>query len=419
MVPPHRVLLLSYEFTHSPFSGNGVLARSIATALLKCGLAVRCVCSRPTCAGISPDAPIAPPEVTDEQAGALAVWAVTLSPEDGWKRVDRECAWEKFAEGAAGFSADVAAFSPQACIAVDWHGAGAWRALSAAGAALPRLLYINFRFYSSGAPEESAWYTPQEVHALETAAAVLALSARDQASLRALSETAPAPGLLLPPLRGDVHALALSDAPALVMPEAAAVVAAAAGAGRRCFLSCVVRLSPEKDPLLFAKLCAALGAERLGALGITPLLCGAASDASYAQTVRETLLAAVPTAVVVDSFLGPAALGAIFSRTALNVHPCGYDAYGMTLVEAAAFGSPSLVNGGGAVGATSLLGADGALQVSLETLSTTELAETVLAALAEPQRLTAVAAVARERALGYDEEACGRQILEHLGAVGA
>jgi hypothetical protein len=57
------------------------------------------------------------------------------------------------------------------------------------------------------------------------------------------------------------------------------------------------------------------------------------------------------------------ALGAIFARTALNVHPCAYDAYGMTLVEAAAFGCPSLVNGGGAVGATELLGADGCVQV--------------------------------------------------------
>ena len=45
------------------------------------------------------------------------------------------------------------------------------------------------------------------------------------------------------------------------------------------------------------------------------------------------------------------------------MHPCAYDAYGMTLVEAAAFGCPSLVNGGGAVGATELLGADGCVQV--------------------------------------------------------
>ena len=146
--------------------------------------------------------------------------------EDGWKRVDRECAWQRFATGAAGFAAAALAFAPQACVAVDWHGAGAWRALSEAALSevageaarvkpprshlLPRPLYLNFRVYSSGtAPSERAFYEAREVAALETAAAVLALSARDQASLRALSPAAPPPGLLLPPLRGDVRALAL------------------------------------------------------------------------------------------------------------------------------------------------------------------------------------------------------------------
>ena len=56
--------------------------------------------------------------------------------------------------------------------------------------------------------------------------------------------------------------------------------------------------------------------------------------------MRARLLAAHPSAVVIESFLGPEALGAVFARTALNVHPCAYDAYGMTLVEAAAFGCP-------------------------------------------------------------------------------
>ena len=90
----------------------------------------------------------------------------------------------------------------------------------------------------------------------------------------------------------------------------------------------------------FVELCEALGGARLAALGLTPLLCGAASDEGYAARVRARLLAAHPSSVVIESFLGPEALGAVFARTALNVHPCAYDAYGMTLVEAAAFGCP-------------------------------------------------------------------------------
>ena len=62
--------------------------------------------------------------------------------------------------------------------------------------------------------------------------------------------------------------------------------------------------------------------------------------------VKSRLRAAFPQAVIIADFMGPPSLAAIFSATALNFHPCEYDAYGMSLVEAAAFGAPSLVNGG-------------------------------------------------------------------------
>ena len=36
--------------------------------------------------------------------------------------------------------------------------------------------------------------------------------------------------------------------------------------------------------------------------------------------------------VVVEDFLDAAALGEIYAASLLNVHPCSYDAYGMTVV---------------------------------------------------------------------------------------
>ncbi len=42
--------------------------------------------------------------------------------------------------------------------------------------------------------------------------------------------------------------------------------------------------------------------------------------------------------VVEERFLGPADLARIFEATVLNVHPPLYDAYGMTVVEAASQG---------------------------------------------------------------------------------
>ena len=42
-----RVLIFAYEFTCAPFSGNGVLARSLVKGLLKCGAHVIVLCAKP------------------------------------------------------------------------------------------------------------------------------------------------------------------------------------------------------------------------------------------------------------------------------------------------------------------------------------------------------------------------------------
>ena len=54
----------------------------------------------------------------------------------------------------------------------------------------------------------------------------------------------------------------------------------------------------------------------------------------------------------------PSTAAQVYVQTVLNFHPCAYDAYGMTIVEAASRGAPSVVAAGGAVGATDLLSAD-------------------------------------------------------------
>ena len=47
---------------------------------------------------------------------------------------------------------------------------------------------------------------------------------------------------------------------------------------------------------------------------------------------------------VLRSFLSPAKLCQVYSQTLLNVHPALYEAYGMTILEAAAFCVPTLMN---------------------------------------------------------------------------
>jgi len=103
--------------------------------------------------------------------------------------------------------------------------------------------------------------------------------------------------------------------------------------------------------------CRSRGATSL-VVGEEPLLAGACADPTYAAAVKASLLQVWPSqsspAIIVDSFLSPEAMAAIYSRTVLNFHPAAYEAYGMTIIEAAAFGVPSVVNRGGQVGATAL-----------------------------------------------------------------
>lgn len=123
----------------------------------------------------------------------------------------------------------------------------------------------------------------------------------------------------------------------------------------RPFLTCCVRLSPEKEPHRFVELVEELASQgSLQKLGITPVMCASAKT-PYALQLVARLQACAPNCVVHTEFLGPEQLATIYSKTRLNIHPCLYDAYGMTIVEAASQGAPSVVNGGGAVGATDLL----------------------------------------------------------------
>lgn len=53
------------------------------------------------------------------------------------------------------------------------------------------------------------------------------------------------------------------------------------------------------------------------------------------QKIKLELKEATPDCVIEERFLNSTQLAELFSMTRLNVHPCVYDAYGMTIVEAA------------------------------------------------------------------------------------
>ena len=136
---------------------------------------------------------------------------------------------------------------------------------------------------------------------------------------------------------------------------------------RHRYITCCVRLVPEKNDMLVANVMVYMGAGGwLQRLQLTPFLCGCAADPTYAEKVKKRLRevesvgvindASTPRAgqsarvVIVDEFLSPPELAEYLKDAVLNFHPSLYDAYGMTIVEAAAFGVPSLIHNPEAAG---------------------------------------------------------------------
>lgn len=189
--------------------------------------------------------------------------------------------------------------------------------------------------------------------------------------------------IVLPPLRSDIYDLAIhiNSSTNNNIPWTNTLHQATGltdlGEKER-LLTSVVRLSPEKGTLFFSQLIDALQNKEpltmdkvskyssvLLRYRLCALLCGSSPDPQYAQLVRSTLLSARRIRIhpeennkdyhtileqenqrmlLISSFLNAHDMAAIYSRSLINVHPSLADAYGMTIVEAAAFGVPSIIH---------------------------------------------------------------------------
>lgn len=393
--------MLTLEFGGPIFSGNGVYARSIARALATHvpGVALHIVSG--ACGEGDDDVLLAS---QDEEIRNFSLTLLRV-PAERWRRVDRSGGFadlhqqmQLHAHSVAGAlhsawgATTTSRHGPLQVLLVDWSSLPMWRCLHAAlppdMAAACRVSYLNFRVYArtrelhtSGDADE-LFYTLAELLTMHSSHCTLALCRVDALALASMHVRArdaihrvhalrdgpaacahaystlcdhlalflPAPvtdaaavlhaveaciitppmpriGILLPPLRESIRVAALS------LPAADATP---------LYLPCVVRHSPEKGALKFAHACAAIATE-LREMGITPLLAGAVADAAYSAATRQVLTTACSDAVIMTEFLTPASLARIFNHSLVNVHPCTHDAYGMTVVEAAACACASLV----------------------------------------------------------------------------
>ncbi|CAK0761886.1 hypothetical protein CVIRNUC_002903 [Coccomyxa viridis] len=335
-----RLVFLSLEFSAGTFSGNGIYGRSQVRSLSSLGHAMLVISGKPPSS-----------ESSRIQEGAQELIEVEL-PE--WGSLDASSSWQDFAERCSDgdILERVARFAPEAVLGVDWTSFQPYQrlqqGLEGQKAPIPPYVFLNYRVYARSNSDSIILQLEQAAVQASLMTVALSRSDAEYITQHYLPAAAPAPcrpQVLLPALRKDMERLALP-----------ACGAAAQGGGRtRRLLLCCMRLSPEKEPQRFVELAEALQARGvLARLGLTPLLCASATG-EYAEGLKRRLKLAVPDAIIEERFLGPADLAHIFAATVLNIHSCLYDAFGMTIVEAASQGAPSLVNAGGSVGATDLL----------------------------------------------------------------
>ena len=148
---------------------------------------------------------------------------------------------------------------------------------------------------------------------------------------------APNVAILLPPLRSDIESLARSVMSGGLRPKLPPGLLAGSA-----LVTSLVRLSPEKNAAagfaLMQQVPVALASSHLQLLVV-----GApGTDTSYAFAAREAAMSIV--GALLPNPLDATGLSQVFAATALNIHPCLADAFGMTIVEAAAWGIPSLVH---------------------------------------------------------------------------
>ena len=430
-----RIVVFTLEFTYSPFSGNGLYARSVVKSLLfsrknqKNNCSIRVICGEPDprLDGLSKNNHIR------NDDNNLQLWPVDLPYKAGWKRLDEYGPWKEYSIGAyQKYSTKMNEFNPHVIMVIDWHGAFAFREFRKSSPLIP-VCYFNFRVYaSSGIFNNSQWYQEKEKDALEIASDVICLSRGDKKSLQSLVDDlrknqsiSPCRPLLQvylhhPALRGDMRDLAIKTfhnenhyTDENNNEDGNSTMPVSLDTSNRKYIICVVRLSEEKHPLLFVQVMERISAPVLSRLNIIPVLCGAASDPAYATICRDRLRKACPQSIIMDEFLGPQQLANIFSNSIINFHPCLYDAFGMTCVEAAAFGAPSIINGNNTVGATDLLGHGGCIQLDL-TIPLDDLSNQVLQIIKNPAYIQKVQKEAYKQAMSWDEDASGKIIMERL-----
>ncbi len=412
-----RILVLSMEFADPLFSGNGVYCRSLVRGwvenydgVLGANPEILIVCGQPQqqqpqgkleTMAARRYVRLQPPSSESSTARDQKQMQQQLRQKPSqrqnveylpvslpvWRKLDITSSWEAFGLGAKQWVNRVQEFMPDVVVGVDWTSLGPFKTLLDGGAFAKKtpFVYFNFRVFSvqrnassggngggsairdsnkdndnkkknknnNGYANDRDFYRQKERETIAHASVSVALCQADGVALTSLGD-----GLLQrpveivnPPLRDDVRRYALAA-------QRAAQFEATTPSPVRSYITCCSRLTPEKNVSAFVDIVTHKRvAPLLRAKNITPCLVGSPTDPLYAEAMIKRLKTIFPgeSSIVLD-FVSAKTLGCdVFGRSVLNIHPALYEAYGMTIVEAAAFGTPSLIHNSGDIGAADLL----------------------------------------------------------------
>lgn len=385
-----RLVYITLEYCHDDlFSGNGICSRSQVHGLAKLlpHWTLEVICARPH------DAPLHP---SDAPLPNIRVHVVPVST---WKTTDRYFQHEIFGWGVQERLGSLLGSSSDdepplaAILAIDWTGMAGLLGLMSA----PKIpiFFLNFRVYArmtNISEEDRSFYLERErkaVHqALQSGGAIMALSPSDGQALQDMATTKDMElehrfRVILPMLRNDILEMAERDREAILDTHR-----------HRPYFACIVRLSRDKGPQRFVETCRIITQQDPTFWKRTrtiPVLAGAASQPDFAAQLQQIFYEAVPEALVISDFMDATKLSQLLQQTRLNLHPALYEAFGMTIVEAAACGAPTLLsNQPGSIGAQELISLDANRAFGVDLQDSNALAKRVMELLESPSDTLAV-----------------------------
>ena len=397
-----HVVLVALEYDAEPFSGNGILAQALVRGLSSIA-DVFVACARPV-----DDDDVDDDHVDDDDARVASTTLIVRRarvPRSKWFTLTVDGAHAEFARRASGFERRRAR-SAGTRARGDFSSRGAAEALGLFDDGVP-FAYAPFRLFS----RSDARHLELERGACERAKGVLALCASDgrfvAERLRTREDGAKI-SVMHPPLRKRISELASTST-------------SLSGDGaswerRRGYLTCVVRVSEERRGSIRVAAWRRIGATRRVRFGRVDAVTLREREFSGIERVRARAHGAVSGVRAEWTRRGDVSVargfGRDFQRDGDQRAPSSHDAFGMTVVEAAAFGAPTMLHADGDIGAAEFL-RPGVESIGANMEASARDVADRREILVDPNTRV-IAAAAASRALAWDESSFAESVCNFL-----